>query len=89
MNKKKSLTELRADVEKGAQRKKFYENEIKIKERTHRLCSHGGMLEKFIERPDILSDEQIMKLLTFVFHKDDVQAMLREMIKDAEMKERG
>ena len=25
MNKKKSLTELRADVEKGAQRKKFYE----------------------------------------------------------------
>ena len=97
MNKKKSLTELRADVEKGAQRKKFYENEIKIKEhqikyltraeRTHRLCSHGGMLEKFIERPDILSDEQIMKLLTFVFHKDDVQAMLREMIKEAETKE--
>ena len=26
MSKKKSLTELRADVEKGAQRKKFYEN---------------------------------------------------------------
>ena len=78
MNKKKSLSELRFDVEKGAQRKKFYENEIKIKkhqikhlirtERTHRLCSRGGMLEKFIERPDILSDEQIMKLLTFVFH---------------------
>ena len=77
MSKKKSLTELRADVEKGAQRKKFYENEIKIKE------------HQIIERPDILSDEQIMKLLTFVFHKDDVQAMLREMIKDAEMKERG
>ena len=98
MNKKKSLTELRADVEKGAQRKKFYENEIKIKEhqikqltraeRTHRLCSHGGMLEKFIERPDSLSDEQIMKLLTFAFRKNDVQAMLREMIQEAEMQER-
>lgn len=97
MREKKFLTELRADVEKEAQRKKFYENEIKIKEhqikhltrteRTHRLCSRGGMLEKFIERPDILSDEQIMKLLTFVFHKDDVQAMLREMIKEAETKE--
>ena len=96
MNKKKSLSELRFDVEKGAQRKKFYENEIKIKkhqikhlirtERTHRLCSRGGMLEKFIERPDILTDEQVMKLLTFVFHKDDVQAMLREMIKEAETK---
>lgn len=96
MREKKFLTELRADVEKGAQRKKYYENEIKIKEhqikhltrveRTHRLCSRGGMLEKFIERPDILTDEQIMKLLTFVFHKDDVQAMLREMIKEAETK---
>jgi len=96
VNEKKSLTELRADVEKGTQRKKYYENEIRIKEqqikhltraeRTHRLCSRGGMLEKFIERPDILSDEQIMKLLTFVFHKDDVQEMLRKMIKDAESK---
>ena len=66
MERKKSLV----DVEKGERRKKYYENEIRIKEhqikyltraeRTHRLCSHGGMLEKFIERPDILSDEQIM-----------------------------
>jgi hypothetical protein len=44
------------------------------------------MLEKFIERPDILTDEQIMKLLTLVFHKDDVQAMLCETIKEAERK---
>lgn len=95
---RKSLSELRDDVEKGEQRKKYYEDEIRIKERqikhltraerTHRLCSHGGMLEKFIERPDILVDDQIMKLLTFAFHKNDVQAMLREMIKEAEMQER-
>ena len=96
---RKSLSELRADVEKGEQRKKYYENEIRIKERqikhltraerTHRLCSHGGMLEKFIERPDILTDDQIMKLLTFAFHKNDVQEMLREMINEAETKEQG
>ncbi len=95
---RKSLSELRSDVEKGEQRKKYYENEIRIKERqikqltraerTHRLCSHGGMLEKFIERPDILTDDQIMKLLTVAFRKNDVQAMLREMIQEAEMQER-
>ena len=95
---RKSLSELRSDVEKGEQRKKYYENEIRIKERqikqltraerTHRLCSHGGMLERFIERPDILTDDQIMKLLTFAFRKNDVQAMLREMIQEAEMQER-
>jgi uncharacterized protein with LGFP repeats len=99
MKKKKELIELRDEVDKAQQKKKYYENEIKIKEhqmkqltraeRTHRLCSHGGMLEKFIERPDILSDEQIMNLLTFIFHKDDVQAMLREMIKEAESKNMG
>ena len=98
MSGKSSLTELRVEIEKGMQRKKYYENEIRIKERqikhltraerTHRLCSHGWMLEKFIERPDILTDNQIMKLLTFAFHKNDVQAMLREMIKEAEMQER-
>lgn len=96
---KKSLAELRTEVEKVEQQKKYYENEIKIKERqikhltraerTHRLCRHGGMLEKFIERPDIHTDEQIMKLLAFVFHKDDVQALLREMIKESETKEQG
>jgi len=85
VKKKKSLTELRVYVEKEARRKKYYEKETKIKEhqikhltrveRTHRLCSHGGMLEKFIERPDIFIDEQIMELLTFVFHKDDVPAI--------------
>lgn len=98
MSKKITLWELRSEVEKGEQRKKYFENEIKIKERqikhltraerTHRLCTHGGMLEKFIERPDILTDDQIIKLLTFAFHKNDVQAMLREMIKEAEMQER-
>ena len=99
MSREKIFIELSKEVERAQRQKKYYEDEIKIKEhqikhltraeRTHRLCSHGGMLEKFIERPDILSDEQIMKLLTFVFHKDDVQAMLRKMIKDAETKERG
>ena len=29
-----------------------------------------------------------MKLLTFAFRKNDVQAMLREMIQEAEMQER-
>ena len=47
------------------------------------------MLEKFIERPDMLSDEQIMQLLSFAFHKNDVQALLRQMIKDAEEKSYG
>ena len=46
-------------------------------------------MEKFIERPDILSDEQIMQILSFAFHKSDVQEMLRRVIEEAEKKENG
>lgn len=99
MTKKKSPEQLREEIEKAERQKQFYENEIRIartqikclsrKERTHRLCIRGGMLEKFIERPDILSDEQIMKILSFAFHKNDVQGVLRQMIEEAEKREQG
>ena len=96
---KRTPEQLQQELDQKKHLKKYYENEIKIRkaqlshlnrrERTHRLCSHGGMLEKFIERPDMLSDEQIMQLLSFAFHKNDVQALLRQMIKDAEEKSYG
>lgn len=99
MTKKESPAKLRKEVERAKRQKKFCENEIRIartqikcltrKERTHRLCIRGGMLEKFIERPDILSDEQIMQILSFAFHKNDVQGVLRQMIEEAEKKENG
>ena len=99
MTNKKSPAQLWEEVEGAKSQKRFYENEVKIartqikcltrKERTHRLCIRGGMLEKFIERPDILSDEQIMQILSFAFHKSDVQEMLRRVIEEAEKKENG
>ena len=99
MTKKKSPAQLRKEVENVKRQKKFYENEIRIartqikclsrKERTHRLCIRGGMLEKFIECPDILSDDQIMQILSFAFHKNDVKELLRRMIEEAKRGENG
>ena len=99
MTKKKSSAQLREEVEKAKRQKQFYENEIKIaktqikclkrKERTHRLCIRGGMLEKFIERPNILYDDQIIQILSLAFHKSDVQEMLRRMIKESKKEENG
>ena len=43
------------------------ESEIKWltrNERTHHLCSRGGMIEAFIQEPEKLSDDQVMELLT-------------------------
>jgi hypothetical protein len=36
-------------------------------ERTHRLCTRAGMLETFLKEPTVLTDEDVMELLTFIF----------------------
>ncbi len=33
-------------------------------ERTHRLCTRAGMLETFLKEPTVLTDEDVMELLT-------------------------
>lgn len=32
------------------------------KERIHRLCVRAGMLESFLQKPELLSDDQVMEL---------------------------
>ena len=49
-------------------------------ERTHRLCSRAGMLETFLREPTILTDDDVMELLTFVFHGEAVQKKLNMLI---------
>ena len=34
-------------------------------ERTHRLCTRAGMLETFLRKPTVLTDDDVMELLTF------------------------
>ena len=49
-------------------------------ERTHRLCTRGGMLETFIREPSLLTDGDVMELLTFLFHGEAAQKKLRMLI---------
>lgn len=51
------------------------------KERTHKLCVRAGMLESFLEKPDLLSDNQVMELLKVAFRQPEVIQTLREMLK--------
>ena len=37
------------------------------KERTHRLCTRGGMLESFLQEPERLTDDDVMLLLKLIF----------------------
>ena len=49
-------------------------------ERTHRLCTRVGMLETFLKEPTVLTDEDVMELLTFIFQSEAIQKKLNLLI---------
>ena len=49
-------------------------------ERTHRLCTRAGMLETFLKEPTVLTDEDVMELLTFIFQSEAVQKKLNNLL---------
>lgn len=53
-------------------------------ERTHRLCTRAGMLETFLREPTLLTDDDVMELLTFIFHSEAVQKKLNLLIEKRE-----
>ena len=53
------------------------------RQRTKRLCTRGGMLEHFLDRPELLSDDQVMELLTIAFRETAVNAALNAMLAEA------
>ena len=64
-------------------KEKRLESEIKRltrSERTHRLCTRAGMLETFLREPTVLTDDDVMELLSFIFHSEVVQKKLNMLI---------
>ena len=71
-------------------KEKQLESEIKRltrSERTHRLCTRAGMLETFLREPTILTDDDVMELLTFIFHGEAVQKKLNMLIENRKKNE--
>lgn len=66
-------------------KEKRLESEIKQltrSERTHRLCTRAGMLEAFLKEPTVLTDDDVMELLVFIFHSEAVQKKLNLLIEN-------
>lgn len=93
----KELEKLKAKEEKIEDKIKYFEHQQKIGQkkikeltrsaRTHRLCTRGGMLEKFLIRPSDITDEQVMKLLKKAFNQQAVKDSLNHMISMIEQQE--
>lgn len=66
-------------------REKQLQSELKRltrSERTHRLCTRAGMLETFLKEPTTLTDDDVMELLTFIFHSEAIQKKLDLLIEN-------
>ena len=66
-------------------KEKRLESELKRltrSERTHRLCTRAGMLETFLKEPTTLTDDDVMELLTFIFHSEAVHKKLDLLIEN-------
>ena len=86
--KNKSVDELRemkikgeAELKRLHNKSKYYESQIKLltrKERTHRLCTRGAMLEKFLGCPNELTDEQVEEILKIAFQPEAVGMVIEQ-----------
>ena len=62
------------------------EAQLDRKARNHRIFPRGGMLEAFLLKPTLLTDEQVQSLLKVLFHRPETNEILHRMITEAERK---
>ena len=85
------LEKLNQEIAKGEARLRRAQHEEKIlehqvkqltrKERTHRLCTRGAMLESFLLRPEVLTDEDVMDILKQAFSQSGMKEIVVESVK--------
>lgn len=90
MSKKKTISQLQAELERAEHDRKITDQNIRIlkekqtkltrRERTHRLCTHGGMIERYLD-PAVFTDEQISRLLKDIFSMAEIKELLEKVKK--------
>lgn len=73
-----------ARLRRAQHEEKILEHQIKQltrKDRTHRLCTRGAMLESFLTRPEVLTDDDVMDILKQAFSQTDMEEVVAESVK--------
>ena len=92
----KTLEQISAEIEESEKKRRYYKQREKIltrqvmpqltrAARTNRLCTRAGMLESFLVKPELLSNDQVMELLKIAFRQKPVQNALQEMLSAADV----
>lgn len=72
-----------ARLRRAQQEEKMLQHQIKTltrKERTHRLCTRGAMLESYFPHPENVTDEQVSTVLKLLFHRNESQQILDRVL---------
>ena len=56
-------------------------SEETARQRTNRLCTRGGHLEKYLEDPELFTNEEICKLIDCVFTLAPIHTLVADMLK--------
>ena len=51
-------------------------------ERTHRLCTRGAYLETLLQEPELFSDEEVFKILDYVFGTPNAKSYLKAALEE-------
>ena len=76
----KKVEQLDHRIQRLENRIKYYQDGER-KRRTHRLCTIAGTLESIAPEIKELDITEVMELLEYIFHKDDIQQVVHRMKK--------
>ena len=74
----KEIEQINHKITRLENRQKYFEDGER-KRRTHRLCTIAGTLESIAPEIKELNITEVMELLEYVFHKEDVQKAVQRM----------
>ena len=83
----KEIEQLTHKITRYENRQKYYEDGER-KRRTHRLCTIAGTLESIAPEIKELDMTEVMELLEYIFHKEDVQKAVQRMKKAHDLRNR-
>ena len=91
MTKQKSAEEIQEKIRLSEEKIRKLKQDQKIltrkhaeqlrKERTHRLCTIGGMLEGFLKNPEAFSNDDVYELLKLAFNQPTVHSALQNHLR--------
>ena len=79
----RELERAEAKLRRAQHQEKILEYRIKTlsrKERTHRLCTRGAMLESYLPHPEDITDGQVSTILKTLFYRDDVKRLVEKIL---------